>query len=583
MTRPRTLLTLVLCFILTIPFSVSAMQINSTDFGTEIEITFFAPPPVPVRNVAEFEPMEGVLIRYSFGISYQVIAEMSEDVIVTTIVASSSQQTTVQNLYLANGVNIANCDFLIAPSDSYWTRDYGPWFVFDGNDELSVIDFNYNRPRPNDNAIPSNYAASQSFSSYYMPLTHAGGNYMTDSKGISISTDLVWTENSGYSHSQIDQLVEDYLGISTYHVVADVNGEYIKHIDCWGKYLAPDKILLREVPVSHSQYDEIEAAVSYFSSQPSCYGTPYEIYRVNTPNNQPYTNSLILNDKVLVPITGSSWDDDALASYETAMPGYEVLGFTGSWVSSDALHCRAKGIPDRGMLYIDHTPFSGTINGDTGVDIQTTILPYSGYGLDTSSCVVYWREDAGPWQSTQLSYQGSDLYQATIFPQQDGAIISYYIYAEDQSGRTATHPFIGEADAHTFTVEITVTNSPPEQPIRPTGMLQGNAGSSYEYSSSTTDINQDNIYYMWDWGDGTFSDWLGPYASGTNCTATYTWDEQGTYSVRVKAKDTEDAESNWSEPLTVKMPHITIQYVSLGTILQHRTSYLQAIANNLFG
>ena len=38
------------------------------------------------------------------------------------------------------------------------------------------------------------------------------------------------------------------------------------------------------------------------------------------------------------------------------MPGYEVLGFTGSWESTDALHCRAMGVGDRGMLYVWSVP-----------------------------------------------------------------------------------------------------------------------------------------------------------------------------------------------------------------------------------
>ena len=35
------------------------------------------PPPGPVRAVAEYEPMQGVLIRYPFGISTSLIREMS--------------------------------------------------------------------------------------------------------------------------------------------------------------------------------------------------------------------------------------------------------------------------------------------------------------------------------------------------------------------------------------------------------------------------------------------------------------------------------------------------------------------------
>ena len=67
------------------------------------------PPPTPIRNIAEFEPMQGVLIRYPFGISYSIIAEMSEDIMVTTIVSGQSQENTVTNYYSSNGVNLDNC------------------------------------------------------------------------------------------------------------------------------------------------------------------------------------------------------------------------------------------------------------------------------------------------------------------------------------------------------------------------------------------------------------------------------------------------------------------------------------------
>ncbi|GIR41788.1 MAG: hypothetical protein CM15mP52_0180 [Candidatus Neomarinimicrobiota bacterium] len=33
------------------------------------------PPPSPVRNIAEYERMQGVLIRYPFGISTDIISK----------------------------------------------------------------------------------------------------------------------------------------------------------------------------------------------------------------------------------------------------------------------------------------------------------------------------------------------------------------------------------------------------------------------------------------------------------------------------------------------------------------------------
>jgi len=512
-------------------------------------------PPIPIRQVAEFEPMQGVLIRYSFGISYDIIAEMSEDVEVVTIVASSGEQSYVESQYLSNGVNLDHCSFLITPSDSYWTRDYGPWFIFTGDNQLSVVDFNYNRPRPNDNAIPSAFASYEGLPLYLMNLYHTGGNYMTDGQGISISTDLVWTENSGLTHEEIDQLVLDYLGVQTYHVVPDVNGEYIKHIDCWAKYLSPDTIMIREVATSHLQYDEIEAAVDYFENQMSCYGTPYEVVRVYTPNNQPYTNSLILNNKVLVPITGSSWDDEAIESYEEAMPGYEVLGFTGSWVSSDALHCRTKGIPDKEMLYIEHTPLSGYQTSENGFDIEAKIIAYSGEDILEESTLLYWKVEGGNWNTIPMEPSVDDFYIGTIPPQEIGTTVYYYAHSEDYSGRSENHPIMGETDPHSFFVDDE-TNNPPNKPTTPLGEETGNPGTEYTYTSDTTDPEGNQVFYMWDWGDDNFSEWLGPYESGETCTASHIWDEKGSYSIYVKTKDEHGLESEWSAPLEVSMPRL---------------------------
>ena len=51
------------------------------------------PPQAPVRNIAEYEPMQGVLIRYPFGISTSMIQEMEEDVIIYFLVSQSLQNS----------------------------------------------------------------------------------------------------------------------------------------------------------------------------------------------------------------------------------------------------------------------------------------------------------------------------------------------------------------------------------------------------------------------------------------------------------------------------------------------------------
>jgi len=415
------------------------------------DITWDVVNPEPIRQTAEFERMQGVLIRYTLGISYDVIAEIAEEDIVYTLVRSTTVMNQAINFYGNNGVNLANCEWIIADSDSYWTRDYGPWWITDENGDFGIVDFPYNRPRPADNAVPAAVASYLGVPLDYMDVYHAGGNYMTDGQGISVSTDLVLEENAGLTETQVRQLHKDYLNIDTYHIVPDANGEYIKHIDCWAKYLDVDKIMIREVPVEHIQYDEIEAAVDYFESQISAYGTPYQVYRVYTPNDEPYSNCLILNDKVLLPIMGGSWDDEAIASYQAAMPGYEIIGFTGTWESTDALHCRTRGIPDLGMLYIQHFPVRGPKPDSEPIEIKAKITAYS--GSDITAQELCWKLSTEPtYHVVPMSQVTGNQYTAFIPGQVPGVTIQYYIHASDASGRDETNPLIGIPDPHVFTV-----------------------------------------------------------------------------------------------------------------------------------
>ena len=405
---------------------------NSRDF-------YETDPPVgPVFNIPEFGPMEGVLIRYPFGISYSVIAEMSEDIMVTTIVSSTGQQNNVTNQYSSNGVNLNNCNFLIAPSNSYWTRDYGPWYIIDGNQDLAIVNFPYNRPRPYDNDIPIEMADFLGIGLYGMDVITAGGNYMTDGMGISASSTLIFEENPSQSQNQIRDKIEDYLGVPDYHVIDDPNNTYIDHIDCWSKFLDVDKILIRSVPSSHSQYDEIEEVVDYFEAQTTAYNTPFEIYRVYTPQNQPYTNSIILNSKVLVPITGSSWDDDAIDIYEEAMPGYEIVGFTGSWESTDALHCRAKGISDREMIFITHIPPSGELDpGTQGVEVNASIISITGEELSLINAEIIFRYNNEPFQNLPLSWTSGNQFFGIIPPCVGGCEVSLHTWSRKSAVQEA--------------------------------------------------------------------------------------------------------------------------------------------------
>ena len=107
---------------------------------------------------------------------------------------------------------------------------------------------------------------------------------------------------------------------------------------------------------------------------------------------------------------------------------------------------------------------------------------------------------------------------------------------------------------YTFTTQQQ-PNVPPNKPNKPSGITSGKIKVVYTYSTSTTDTNGDQVYYMWDWGDGTQSNWLGPYNSGITINTTHKWAAKGSYSIKVKATDINGAESSWSDPLPITMPY----------------------------
>jgi hypothetical protein len=112
---------------------------------------------------------------------------------------------------------------------------------------------------------------------------------------------------------------------------------------------------------------------------------------------------------------------------------------------------------------------------------------------------------------------------------------------------------------------FSIVGAPPSKPLKPEGPTSGRVNSEQTYTTSATDLEGDQIYYIFDWGDDTTSE-VGPYNSGATATASHTWTEQGDYSIRVKAKDATGLESSWSDPLAVSMPkvkHLTVHKLNL--------------------
>jgi len=93
----------------------------------------------------------------------------------------------------------------------------------------------------------------------------------------------------------------------------------------------------------------------------------------------------------------------------------------------------------------------------------------------------------------------------------------------------------------------TERNQKPDKPAITAGPDSGYKNVLYSFTVYTTDPNNDNIYYQFNWDDGNTSFWSNLTPSGTAVIMSHKWQDTGKFSVKARAKDVYDMESFWSE------------------------------------
>jgi len=190
--------------------------------------------------------------------------------------------------------------------------------------------------------------------------------------------------------------------------------------------------------------------------------------------------------------------------------------------------------------------------GDPSIQIRT----------DTPSSMNVIHSDEIEEEANSFDVEVQGIEGALCALSRDGELCGYeYTNQDGLALIQLSEPVIGE-DPLTLVVtsynmnpciqDITVNvNDPPIIPNKPSGPIDIKTGEIYSYITSTTDPNLDEIYYKWDWGDGSESDWLGPYSTGEAITTANSWDSPSEYSIKVKAKDSQGDESDWSDDLEI--------------------------------
>ncbi|MEO0129148.1 MAG: hypothetical protein ABIL02_02810 [candidate division WOR-3 bacterium] len=96
-------------------------------------------------------------------------------------------------------------------------------------------------------------------------------------------------------------------------------------------------------------------------------------------------------------------------------------------------------------------------------------------------------------------------------------------------------------------LNVCKSNRPPETPSIPSGPDSG-VVDNYTFFTWSSDPDGDSIAIKFDWGDGSESNWSSLVGSGDTVAMSHFYNKEGRYEIRAKAKDIQNAESDWSEP-----------------------------------
>lgn len=387
------------------------------------------PPPVgPVRCASEYEPMDGILLSWEpftpttqietilKSIALQITTNAAADgAKIYMVVDTTTERTTVQSALTSFGVNMSRVEFIVRTTDTIWIRDYGPRYIYIG-DVRAVVDHDYNRPRPNDDLLPSYFASVKKHAYFEHQLVHGGGNYHLDANDNAYATELIEDENPGLTQPQIVDIWNDYQAVDTHIFPAfPTTVDLTQHIDMWMQVIADDKVVISDWPFNVGSAQDVicdNAAVEMENRGYTVHRVPA---RLVSGVHYTYTNVIMCNDLVLVPsytnATVSPSNATALAAWQAALPGKTFVQINSQAIVTAAgvLHCICMHVP-RHLGGVNPTAYLRTLRGGEVLtpSQMVDIRWYSDDDVATTNADILLSTDGGVTFDTILAAATAD-------------------------------------------------------------------------------------------------------------------------------------------------------------------------------
>jgi agmatine deiminase len=339
------------------------------------------------RMPAEWEPHAATWLAWphnesdwpgKFGAIPWVFAELARaitrDERLRMIVESPIQQRAARRALEAAGADVARVDFVRAPTNRSWTRDFLPLFVARGVREIGAVKWRFNgwaryADYRKDDATGVKLAARFG-GRVWQPKAAArrivleGGAIDVDGEDTLLATDECLLDgrqarNPRLGRAGTERALEDYLGVErVLWLPRGVAGDDTAgHVDDFVRFVAPARVVLcRELNRRDPNHRVLETARERLAGARDARGRKLELVRLPMPaplyyrsQRLPasYANFYLTNASVLVPTFNDPADRDALGILGELFRGRRVVGIhsVDLVLGLGTLHCSTQQEP----------------------------------------------------------------------------------------------------------------------------------------------------------------------------------------------------------------------------------------------
>jgi len=302
----------------------------------------------------------------------EMVAALETGENVHIIVYDANEQTHVQQALTTASISLTNVDFYIHQNDDYWVRDNGPIFVYDANNDLTILDFGFNgwggdAPYVLDDLIPALLASDLSLPIIDLSaFVFEGGSIEIDGNGSVLLTRSSITaadRNPNLTESQIEDYMTTYLGLTNFIWLDGQFGGNLDitdmHIDGFAKFTDANTIITMS-NTDLTYWGLSNQDITTLNAAADVNGTPYSFINLPLTQNDvttswggnvqfkgSYVNYYVANYAVLVPIYNDPNDSTALGIIQGVYPNKTVVGIDCSnmFYEGGMVHCVTQQQP----------------------------------------------------------------------------------------------------------------------------------------------------------------------------------------------------------------------------------------------